>query len=273
MKRQSIRSAILVVSLLLFPLTQFYFSPYLIVDGAIAGIVAGSAIVFAAQFLGALFVGRAFCGWIMPCGGLQEACFAANRRPVPGGRLDWIKWFLWIPWISSVIYLFVRAGGVADIDPFRKMHHGISVAQPWQYWIFYGVTAVFVVLAFSVGRRAACHYLCWMSPFMIVARFLRNRLRLPALQLTATGVRCTQCDRCSMQCPMSLNVKAMLLTGELDSHECILCASCVDACKKGVLRLSFGRPLNPRRGHAEKPNYTERHKYLRIVSGCVLLWP
>lgn len=68
------RRTVLILSLLLFPNTQFYLSPYLPVDGAFQGIVSGSLLVFFALVLAGIFVGRAPCGWIMPCGGLQEVC-------------------------------------------------------------------------------------------------------------------------------------------------------------------------------------------------------
>ena len=242
MKRQRLRSGILFVSFLLLPLTQFYFSPYIIIDGAIAGVVAGSAIVFSAQLFGALFLGRAFCGWVMPCGGMQEACFSANGKRVPGGRLNWIKWFIWVPWIGAVLFLFVHAGGVTGVDPLRKTHYGVSISEPWMYSIYYGVVTIFVILSFSVGRRASCHYICWMSPFMIAGRYVRNLLHLPALQLRLTGADCSKCDLCSKACPMSLDVREMVQAKRLENYECILCANCVDACKKGVLSLSFGIP-------------------------------
>lgn len=57
-RRQRVRQALLLVSLLLFPLTIHYFSPYIIVDGAAQGIVSGSMIVFVLMFLSSLLVGR-----------------------------------------------------------------------------------------------------------------------------------------------------------------------------------------------------------------------
>jgi polyferredoxin len=64
----------------LFPVTINYFSPYIIIDGASQGVVAGSFITFALLFLVSLFLGRAFCGWICPAGGLQEWCFTVNDK-------------------------------------------------------------------------------------------------------------------------------------------------------------------------------------------------
>lgn len=42
MKRQNIRKLILIISMLLFPVTIWYMSPYLIIQGAMEGIVTGS---------------------------------------------------------------------------------------------------------------------------------------------------------------------------------------------------------------------------------------
>lgn len=71
MERQNVRKLILIISMLLFPLTIWYMSPYLIIQGATKGIVTGSFIVFLLMLLGALFFGRLFCGWICPMGGMQ----------------------------------------------------------------------------------------------------------------------------------------------------------------------------------------------------------
>ncbi len=42
--------------------------------GAGEGLIVGSFVVFALQLVGALTLGRLFCGWICPVAGLQEAC-------------------------------------------------------------------------------------------------------------------------------------------------------------------------------------------------------
>jgi ferredoxin-type protein NapH len=242
MTRQGIRSGLLLVSLLCFPVTLFYISPYTAVDGAMAGLVSGSLLLYAVQFTGALFVGRAFCGWVMPCGGLQEACLAANRRRARGGRLNWIKWGLWVPWLGALVYCFWRAGGIRGLDPLRMTKGGISVAEPGAYVAYFGVVGIMTGMALVFGRRALCHYMCLMAPSMIIGRKLRNFLRLPALQLTATGRQCVGCGKCTEACPMSLDVQALVRSGRLECAECILCGRCADACAQGVIRLSFGTP-------------------------------
>ncbi|MGC9357108.1 MAG: 4Fe-4S binding protein, partial [Anaerolineae bacterium] len=69
--RQRIRKGLLFLSLLLFPITLYYFSPALIIQGASEGVINGSFIVFGLMLLGALFVGRLWCGWACPAGALQ----------------------------------------------------------------------------------------------------------------------------------------------------------------------------------------------------------
>lgn len=81
--RQRIRRGVILVSFIIFPIIMNYFSPYVIIDGASQGIVNGSFVVFGLMFLSALFLGRAWCGWGCPAGGLQEAATKGGRQ----GRL------------------------------------------------------------------------------------------------------------------------------------------------------------------------------------------
>ncbi|MBR2176297.1 MAG: 4Fe-4S binding protein, partial [Clostridia bacterium] len=85
MKRQNIRKLSLVISLLLFPITLYYFSPALIMNGALNGIINGSFIVFALMLILSIPFGRIFCSWLCPAGGLQECAFMINdKRPKQG---------------------------------------------------------------------------------------------------------------------------------------------------------------------------------------------
>lgn len=247
--RQRLRSALLLVSLLLFPITLNYFSPYVIIDGASRGIVNGSLLVFAGMFVSALFLGRLWCSWACPVGGLGEACFQLNNKSVKGKRIDWIKWVIWTPWILLIIFLVIRAGGYHQVNPLLDTENGISVAgspdRPilYAYIIYYLVIALFVILSVAVGRRAGCHTVCWMAPFMILGRKLSNLLRLPALRLKVEPEKCTDCMTCTRNCPMSLDVNDMVRLGNMESSECILCGNCADGCTKGVIRYTFSEPV------------------------------
>ena len=50
-KRQRFRRALLLMSLLLFPITLYYFSPILIMQSASEGVINASFIVFAVMFI------------------------------------------------------------------------------------------------------------------------------------------------------------------------------------------------------------------------------
>mgnify|MGYP005857866265 CR=1 FL=1 len=238
--RQRIRKALLFISLLLFPLILYYFSPYLIVMGASEGVVNGSFIVFAWMFLSALFFGRLWCGWGCPAGALQEFGAPINNKPAPGGKFDWIKWFIiWIPWISVIAIMAIQAGGYRRVDPLYNLESGLTVNQDFWYPTDYVVVALFLVLAVAFGRRAGCHYVCWMAPFMILGRKIRNLFRWPALRIKVDPGKCTDCLRCSRDCPMGLDVHALVQSGSLEHNECILCGTCIDVCPQHVKRYSF----------------------------------
>ena len=189
--RQRLRSALLLFSLLLFPITLNYFSPYLIIMGASQGVINGSFIVFGGMFFVSLFVGRLWCGWVCPAGALGEVSQTINNKPVNGRKIDWIKWAIWLPWIALIAVIAIGAGGYKSVDFLYGTVNGISVAgdsdRPivFAYVIYYGVIFLFTVLSLTVGRRAGCHTVCWMAPFMIIGRKISNWLHLPALRLLA----------------------------------------------------------------------------------------
>lgn len=239
MRRQNIRKMILIVSFLLFPVTIYYFSPYLIIEGVAAGILSGSFLVFAAMFVTSLMFGRLFCGWICPAGGLQECCRLASDKRAKGGRTNWIKYFIWAPWVTLIGFLLIKAGGVKRADFFYQTDHGVSVTNPQSYIIYYAVILLIIVLAFTAGRRSFCHTVCWMAPFMIIGRKISNLIRLPSVRLKADASKCTSCRQCTNKCPMSLPVDEMVKRPTMENPECILCGECADTCPKKVIRYTF----------------------------------
>lgn len=239
--RQRIRLAILLLSMLLFPITMNYLSPYVSIDGAIQGILAASPIVFALQFLSAVFLGRLFCGWICPAGMLQDVAAGINNNPVNGKKTDWIKWTIWVPWFGTLMYFLLRAGAALQFDPLHLTESGISVDEPLKYITYFSVVFLFLVMAIITGRRGSCHTICWMAPFMIIGRRLGNFLHLPGLRLQADSEKCSNCRVCTTNCPMSLDVNSMVLAEKMENAECILCGKCVDGCSKAAIQYRFGK--------------------------------
>jgi polyferredoxin len=247
--RVKIRKALLLMSALLFPLTMLYFSPGLVFRGARLGIVTGSYITFAALFVTSIFFGRAWCGLLCPGGGLCELARSLNDRPFRPRPLRFLKYIVWVVWIASIILVAIFIGkGFHGVDPLLGTAGGISIHSPELVGFYYLVVSIVMALSLIFGRRGFCHALCWMAPFLVLGRTLRNTLRTPALQLAADGGRCTGCGVCETVCPMSLPVKDMIDRGRLEHVDCILCGSCAAACPTGTLWMEIGSPLHINRG-------------------------
>ncbi len=239
MRRQSLRKLFTLISLLLFPITIYYFSPYLIIDGAIKGIVSGSFILFSTLFVTSIFFGRLFCGYICPMSGLQECLKLVKNKKAKGGKLNFIRWAIWIPWITSIVVMFILTGGIKEVQFTYMTTNGISLVEPMAYVIYYGVILLVVVLNLTAGNRAFCNYVCWISPFMVLGTKVNNVLKTPSLRLSTTKEKCIGCKKCTTACPMNLDVEAMAKSGNMAKSECILCGECIDTCPKKVIRYKF----------------------------------
>lgn len=237
--RQRFRILLLIISLLLFPVTMNYLSPYVILYGASQGIINGSFIVFGVLFAASLIFGRMWCSWICPAGGLGEVCMLANDQPLKYKWLDYVKWVIWFGWLGMIAFFVSSAGGYKNMDFFLLTESGISVDSPQKYIIYFIVVGIFLVLALLLGRRAGCHSICWMAPFMILGRKIRNLFAWPAFRLRIDQDLCINCKKCTYNCPMSLDVNQMVADGRMENPECILCAQCADICPNDVIHLVF----------------------------------
>ncbi|MBA4395600.1 MAG: 4Fe-4S ferredoxin, partial [Desulfobacca sp.] len=236
-RRQKIRKGIILISFFLFPALFYYLSPVLILQASAEGVINGSFILFVLMLNSALFLGRGYCGWVCPGAGCQEAIFSARDKKITRG--DWIKWAIWIPWIGSITVLAIKSGGYKKIDFFYQTTHGLSIGNIQGLIAYYVVLFLLIVIpAFIFGKRSFCHHLCWMAPFMILGRKIRNRFNWPSLHLRSSPEHCLNCHTCTENCPMSLPVEEMVKKCNMETTECILCGSCVDGCKQGVIRFS-----------------------------------
>jgi ferredoxin-type protein NapH len=239
--RQKTREILITISFFLFPATFFYLSPYLIIGATMKGIISGSFLFFTLLFVSSLILGRAFCGWVCPAAGAQDIIMKINKRSIKKGNI--IKWLIWVPWITTIALLAIKNGGYNEVDPLYQTTFGFSIGNVYALFTYLMVLTLIVVPAFLVGRRSFCHSVCWMAPFMILGRKLRNLLNIPSLQLISFPDKCTQCHTCSTNCPMSLPVEDMVSVGKMENSECILCGSCVDGCKSKSIDFNFGKPI------------------------------
>lgn len=237
--RQKLRRIVLIGVFAFLPVTLYYFSPVLSLQGAASGIITGSLLVFVGLFVSALFVGRLFCAWACPAGALQELVMLKRPRTTPRGRVAWIKWLIWSPWFLLLLFLLLQAKGVQAVDFFYQTRRGVSVTDLPGFIAYLSVVAVFGALAAAVGRRAGCHAICWMAPFMIAGRWTGRFLSVPSLKLTARPDRCSACGMCTRSCPMSIDVQGAVATQRMESSDCILCGACVDGCPRKAIGYLF----------------------------------
>ncbi len=236
--RQKLRRGIILSSFFLFPAVFYYLSPVIIIQAAMDGVINGSFIMFILMFLSALLLGRAYCGWVCPGAGCQEAIFLARNKKVTKG--DYIKWLIWIPWIGAITVFAAQRGGYEKIDFLYRTTYGLSIGHVGSLIAYLCVLLLLIVLpAFIFGKRSFCHHLCWMAPFLILGRKARNAFNWASLRLEADPEKCNQCHNCTKNCPMSLPVERMVNGRKMENAECILCGTCVDGCKSGVIGFSF----------------------------------
>ena len=242
MKRQNIRKLSLVISLLLFPITLYYFSPALIMNGALNGIINGSFIVFALMLILSIPFGRIFCSWLCPAGGLQECAFMINDKRPKQGWKNSIKYVIWGIWIVVVILCYIYSGEIIAVDFFYETKSGISVSDVQSYIIYYGIVCLIFIPSVLFGKRVFCHYFCWMAPFMVLGRKLGTLLHLPGLHIRVKNKEnCVSCGKCSNACPMCIDVAEQVRNGKIRSSECIQCGVCVNHCPKKILSYGMKR--------------------------------
>lgn len=129
----------------------------------------------------------------------------------------------------------------ASIDFFYMTDHGISIAEIYDYVIYYGVIFLILIPAVLFGKRVFCHYFCWMAPFMVIGTKIRHFFHLPGLHVAAEKERCISCKKCNQNCPMGINVAESVKENRDFGAECIECGSCVDNCPKGALSYDWKR--------------------------------
>lgn len=238
MKRLKIRKLLIYIAAMLFPITMFYYSPYVIIHAALDSAINGSCILFLAMLVLSIFFGRLFCGYVCAGAGFGEMAGCINQKKPALGRLRWIKYVIWIIWLTAVIVLYA-INSVKTVDPFWGTNHGISVGYIVEYIPYYIVVTLLFGVPLLFGRRAFCHYLCWMAPFMNLGMTIRELLHLPGLRIKVEKDNCIHCKLCTKNCPMGLDVHEMIQNGKIDANECSMCGDCMSSCPKDVISYKW----------------------------------
>ena len=241
LSRQRMRRVLIILSFVLYPVTFAYVSCPIITEAAGLGIVSGGLVVFALLFLGSLVAARLWCGFLCPAGGLQEACNLALRRPLLTRKLDWLKYVVFPGIFGSLALAIWSAGGLKSVDLFYRTQNGISILAAGGIAMFLGPVIITLLFTLIFGKRGFCHTFCPIAVMLIIGRKIRNRAGWPALQLSADKAQCIDCNACSKECPMSLDVHAMVKEDRMEDTGCIFCAACADICPNGVITYGTGK--------------------------------
>jgi len=206
----------------------------------------GDVLFFGLLFVLSFLTGRLFCGWVCPAGALQDFCIDINKKPARN-KWNWIKMIPFIPWMIFYVFFVIHTGGFKQYDFFYKRAFGISITGTNEWWMYLDTVLLVFLKTVLTGKRGICHYLCWISPFMIIGGKVRDLLRIPSLRLVTQPDLCNDCGLCTRKCPMSLPIEELLVNGQIYHSECTLCATCIDTCVKGAIKFGFRNSLRKHR--------------------------
>lgn len=237
-----VRRLIIFISFFCLPITLVYISPVIIIQDSFKGIICGAFIVYCIVFLSSLFLGRLYCSWLCPCGGLQDCLSSLNLKKSKNNKGNYIKYFIWLAWLLGVIYAAILAGGYNSINFFGHTQQGVSLITlpgAMAYPMYYLIFTVVIVLSIVLGKRSFCHYICWLAPFVIIGNKMGQAIHLPSLHIEVEQEKCIGCKKCNTICPMSLDVEHFVKAGSLTHSEGILCGECMSECPKKVFKYKF----------------------------------
>ncbi|MFP4177979.1 MAG: 4Fe-4S binding protein [Acholeplasmataceae bacterium] len=238
MKRKT-RRILAYSSMMLFPLTLNYFSPFLSVHAAIIGIASGSIITFLVMMVSGIFFRRAWCSYVCPWAAPSEILSHINDEPVNRKTTRRIRYTIFTIWLGSILLFFILAGGIPTIEPLYLTERIVSMDEPIKFVAYYTVVIILTGVTLLVGRRGSCQTMCWMSPFLEFGAWIGRKLGIRQYRVRALPSKCITCTKCNQACPMSIDVMQSLRKGQIDDTECIQCGDCVDVCPTSVLSLDF----------------------------------
>jgi len=182
---------------------------------------------FIAKIIGPLLFGRLWCGWA--CWTVMVLDLLPFTRPAGRlpGRWGWLRYLhfgLSLGLVLLLCFVFGYKDGAAG--------------QQAVIWFIAGnlfYYAAGIILAYALkDNRAFCKYVCPVSvPLKLTTRF-------SMLKIAGSAEKCSDCGACVKMCPMDIRIPEYILNHQrVLSTECSLCQTCITACSKDALKLSF----------------------------------
>ncbi len=197
----------------------------------------------ATTMLMGLLLGRVFCGWLCPLGLLLEINESFRQflrrhlkrhgvRPFERRLPTSIKY--WVLAVCLGVSLITATPFFTSVSPINLMVLG-AASSPL---LLLAVVIPLAILEFFLPR-AFCRSLCPVGAFYSLLG------RWSPFRVWVVGTERPRCQRCTMQCPMGIDVMdSHVLAGHksVDDPECTRCGTCTDVCLGETLQLRFGRP-------------------------------
>lgn len=191
------------------------------------GIAALGVFLGIAFMVFSMFQGRIFCGYICPLGTLQELVYAVRRRrskQIPfmyERKLAKFKYIL-LP-LNIIIVILGLSWLYINFCPIYGLSRLPSLA----------VGGLIIFILIMVGgifvERLWCRYLCPYAALLNLAQGLGKLLGTKRRMIYRNLERCIDCELCSRNCPMNLDI---LASEYVQDHNCIHCLRCTVKCPK-----------------------------------------
>ena len=246
MKRETLRRIILTISAIMMPLIIFFVSPVVALMAAADGTIAACTIVLLSLFILAMFLGRFWCGWLCPCGGMQDLIGMIFKKKTQRGTLDTLKVVIFIFWFGAIVLLYIFAGGILSVNLHYQLDNGINGLFPGMFYVSFIIIAILVIITAIYGSRSFCRYICPVGVFLKFGKDTGRKLKIPQIGIAFHSRSCTNCGKCTQSCPMGVWVVKPNTFGT-NSPNCINCFVCSDACRTGSLRLEISRDWKEKR--------------------------
>lgn len=181
-----------------------------------------------------LLLGRIFCGWLCPLGGLLALLHAGKLyaaklgigRSFHGAPPDWLERLqpYRYPWLLFLLALL--ALGISWpmlLSPFHVLTEELGLLWQRKFpWLLAAILASGLVFF----PRFWCVYLC---PTGLLLSWIAKWRRMPVRQPD----HCTHCGVCQTLCPTGAAKSDLAVT----SAECLLCGRCSEKCPAGSFTL------------------------------------
>lgn len=191
-----------------------------------------------------MLLGRLACGMLCPFGFIQDLLYRIPTKKLTVPRradriLRYVKYAILLIFVLLLPMLITDALGSGApwfckyICPAGTLEGGIPLLllnpalREQAGWLFGWkmLLLLLTVIGAAYISRFFCRYLCPLGAFYALFN------RLSVYQMTLDRACCTGCAKCERVCPMQVEVRKSLCSGE-----CIRCGKCKAACPEQAIK-------------------------------------